>query len=202
VVEAFNPEADLEWAFMSVCGDDYRPALEGIGRVIRAALDARCPVEPLVGCADPGAREGWPADDETCNDTCRPDCTLTETVGPDGPNQTSLTIPPCLEVCPTGPCPNNRDPALAYANARPALRDPNLPVDACFHVAYNPLCELSFGAEVRISRQTDAPDDANLEMICAVLPRTETCCDDGIDNDEDCKADHFDPDCTDVGPPL
>jgi hypothetical protein len=194
-IEAFNSEADLEWAYTSVCSDTYSEALRGIGREIRNALDARCPTQPLVNCSDPGARYGEPVDTETCNDSCQASCVVTDLLHRGTPQETTEEVVPCLEVCPGGPCPDNTDPARAYAGGAPPLRDAGLPVRACWYVAHNRACDLANGAEVRVSRQSDPGEDIFIQVACAVHPTIEGCCADGLDDDGDCLVDLDDPDC-------
>ncbi len=200
-VKAFNPGESSDWAFASSCSSDYTETLGGIGSVIRAALDARCPVIPLQGCSDPGAAIGQPIDDRTCNDHCEAQCSITEYLNFGQPGEVATEVPPCLEVCLAGPCPGNDQPALAYAGGAPEQRDPSLPVEACWHVAHNPACAGSRGAEVLIARRFTPILDPVTEVLCQMSPATEQCCYDGIDNDADCLVDLDDPDCEGESPP-
>ncbi|MFH2010854.1 MAG: hypothetical protein ABI333_29915 [bacterium] len=117
------------------------------------------------------------------------------------PSELEVEVVPCLEVCPTGPCPGNDRPDLAYAEGSPSFRDPALPVVACWHVTHNPECEQSRGAEVRISRRAEPMTAPTLEVWCQMAPATEQCCYDGVDNDGDCLVDLDDPDCEGQSPP-
>ena len=200
-VSAFNPGPDAGWSFTSSCSSDYSETLAGIGSVIRAALDARCPVIPLEGCSDPGAAIGQPIDPYVCNDHCEARCNITEYINFGQPAEVAVEVPPCLEVCPTGPCPGNDQPALAYAGGAPEQRDPALPVEACWQVAHNPACVGSRGAELIITRRTLPLLDPVMEVECQMSPAEEQCCYDGIDNDADCLVDMDDPDCEGQAPP-
>jgi len=196
-----GPGQDNDWAFTSSCSSDYGETLAGIGSVIRAALDARCPVTPLAGCSDPGAAIGQPIDPYPCNDYCEALCTIIELINPGQPSEVAVPVPQCLEVCPSGPCPGNTQPDLAYAGGAPEQRDPLLPVEACWQVAHNPSCVGSRGAEVLIARRSAPLLDPVLEVSCQMAPATEQCCYDGIDNDGDCLVDMDDPDCEGQSPP-
>jgi len=200
-VAAFHPPEDFDWAFTPSCSSDYSETLAGIGSVIRAALDARCPVIPLAGCSDPGAAIGLPVDSQTCNDRCEALCVIIEFQNHGQPSEVAVDLPPCLHVCPDGPCPGNDQPALAYEGGAPNQRDPALPVEACWYVAHNPACVGSRGAEVLIARRENPPVDPVMEVRCQMSPATEQCCYDGLDNDADCLVDMDDPDCEGQSPP-
>ena len=77
-------------------------------------MEFMCFPSPLLGCADPGAEVGTPLDDCEANDPCRPDCLITDIHLRGTSEERQQELPPCLEICPDGPCPDNEDPALAW----------------------------------------------------------------------------------------
>jgi len=190
-VEAFNGPVDLGWAYTPICSPTYTDALQGVAEKIAGMLDPCFPF-PLKGCADPAVLAGLPGDGQVCNDTCRPGCTVQE-VREETPAPTS--VPPCLQVCPAGPCPQNVDPAAAYAEGHPDPRDPSLPVPACWQVVYNEHCHEARGAEVVIARRADPPAGTRTTVSCQTLAPREQLCQNGLDDDEDCLIDTEDPDC-------
>jgi hypothetical protein len=198
VVAAFTKEADMHWAYSSVCAPGFTDALERLVEAIARRVDPRaaaCLTAPLSGCADPGAAQGYPVDDQPCNDPCRADCAVTDRLRLDAPYAQSIPVPPCRAICSDGPCPSNRDPALAYAAGHPPERDPALPVAACWHIHFDARCQRSGGAQLRVSRRADPPAGTVTEARCRVAPSTEQRCDDGVDDDQDCRTDRDDPDC-------
>lgn len=188
-VNALHADVDMDWAFSSVCNPSYSEALEGVANEIAVLLDS-CPPGPLDGCADPAAALGDPGDGMACNDVCEPMCRVY-----DKRDDQKSELPRCLEVCPEGPCPENTDPARAYAGGHPEKRDPALPVTACWQVGYNEQCGEARGAEIVISRQEDPPSRTLAQIVCRTLVPHEELCNDGADNDQDCLTDADDPDC-------
>lgn len=190
----WNDVDGLFWPFSPICGE-LGAALMGVGEAVAAALAHRCPAAPLAGCSDPGAAtgEGW--DDEACNDSCQPGCWVVEATAHGLPDEARAWLPHCLQVCADGLCLDNSDPAEAYAGGHPAPRDSDLPVQACWHVVYDPLCTDARGANVAIARQQDPPLRTFAYVDCALLDVTEVDCGDGLDDDGDCLIDLDDPDC-------
>ncbi len=190
----FNDIESDFWPFSPICGE-LGAALQGVGENVAAALAHRCPAAPLTGCSDPGAAagEGW--DDETCNDDCAPQCWVVEATDHGLPQESRTWLPHCRRVCAEGLCLDNTDPAEAYAGGHPDLRDPDLPVDACWHVVSDPLCTDARGANVAIARRADPPLRTFAYIDCALLSVSEELCGDGEDDDGDCLIDLDDPDC-------
>jgi hypothetical protein len=195
LVEAFNPAEDMDWAFSSVCAPTYVTALEGIGQRIHQSLVAQCLPSPLQGCADPGAEHGIPGDAYAGNDQCLASCQVTDIFWRGTMQETRAEVPPCLQVCPSGPCPGNTDRTLAYAAGHPGARDPDLPVSACWHVGYSEICERANHAELVISRREAPPPRSFASTSCTLILQHELRCADGEDNDEDGLVDLEDPDC-------
>jgi len=195
LLEAFNPPEDLTWAHTSICSDSYVSALEGVGRKVREAVDVRCPLSPLYNCADVAVEYGEPGDGRDCNDICAAECEVVEVRQRGTLDEEHVEIPPCLEICADGPCPGNIDRAVAYAGGHPDERDGALPVEACWHVKYEPLCERSNYAEIVIARRGDPAPRSFVDPVCRMLEPTETRCSDQLDDDGDCLVDHSDPDC-------
>jgi hypothetical protein len=195
LVEHFNTLEDLSLAYSSICEPTYTDALRGIGQRIYESLVAQCYPSPLQGCTDPGAEFGLPADGYPGNDQCLATCQAIDIFRRGTAEETRADVPPCLEVCPEGPCPGNTDRTLAYAAGHPAYRDASLPVGACWHVGYVELCERSNHAEVIVSRTEEPPPRSFTDLRCVLIPQDEQICDDGLDNDEDGLVDLEDPDC-------
>ncbi|MFH2009303.1 MAG: hypothetical protein ABI333_22120 [bacterium] len=189
LVEAANPPELQAGAFNSVC-DDVTSSLDRIGRLIAARFFVRCLNARLLGCVDPGAEAGFPADGCSENDTCLPSCEVTQAADP---LSTPEPVPPCLEVCDAGPCEGNTSPGLAYRAGHPPPVDPSLPVSACWHILQNGLCP--FSAELQISRSEAPASFPVVEATCDRQPEHETSCDDQLDDDADCLVDCADPDC-------
>jgi len=200
LISAFNEQEDLGmWAYSSICSADYTSALAGIGDEIKDLLEDQCLPAPLKGCADVGVEFGTPRAAQTCaiNERCLPTCSVGEVRFRGTADEYSVWLPPCLEVCAEGYCEGNTDRSLAYAAGHPPDRDPGLPVEACWHVAYNPSCPGSNYAEVRVARRADPPPRTFLTYACMQISRDEQLCNDGVDNDEDCLVDFDDPCCQD-----
>jgi hypothetical protein len=198
LIAAFNEGEDLAtWAYSSICSGDYTPALAGIGNKIKDRLEFQCLPWPLKGCADVGVEFGTPRAAQTCaiNQRCLPECTVGEVRYRGTTDEYDVWLPPCLEVCAEGYCEGNTDRSLAYAAGHPPDRDPALPVEVCWHIAYNPGCPGSNYAEIRVARRTDPPPRTFLGWSCRQLSRDEQICNDGADNDEDCLVDADDPCC-------
>ena len=191
-------EEDRSWAFTSLCAEDYTGALTGLGTRVRHLLEAQCLTAPLCGCPDPsfafgGDKRTALPDAEAA--VCAPTCSVQE-IG------TSFSELP--------PCPAD------YAGGHPPLRDPALPVPACYHVTFNERCAIpcpgfssylgcspagnplygpSRGAELLVSRREDPPPSSRLHIQCSSAPLTEQLCHDGLDDDHDGRVDDDDPDC-------
>lgn len=198
LLSAFNVEEELaHWAMTSVCSPDYTPSLATSSNHVTGSFVPPCFDLPLRGCADPGAEEGQPKDDATCNDTCQPTCVVTDVQQRSMPDESQTRLPPCLEVCADGPCPGNTDPALAFASGRPLERDFWLPVPACWYVTAQ---DCPATGQVVVARQADPPPRTFVNVCCSVIPERETRCDDGEDGDGDCLVDLEDPDCAEPAP--
>jgi len=201
LIAEFNAQEDLaEWAYSSICSADYTPALAGIGNKIKDILEFQCLPAPLKGCADVGVEFGTPRAARTCsiNSQCLAECEVTDVFYRGIPDQEAkYTVPPCLEVAPDGSImEGNIDRAASYGgDGHPAERDGNLPVAACWHINYQPMCEVSNFAEIIISRKTDPPPRSFSEVACRQISRDEQLCNDNQDNDEDCLTDGDDPCC-------
>ena len=195
LVEAFNRPEDLTWAFASICSSSFQSVLDGMGQNLRHLSASTCIGYPLAGCSDPAAAHGLPGDGLACNDACLPQCQVREVERQDTADEITWWVPACLEVCPDGYCPGNTDPALAHAGGRPAVIDPDLPVERCWSVALDPQCVSSRQAALRLSRRGAPPPRSFVYFDCLPLPQYEYLCNDGIDNDEDCLIDAEDPDC-------
>jgi hypothetical protein len=201
MLEAFNTEEELaQWAYTSICSADFSPALKGIGDRIGGLLAYQCLPTPLKGCSDPGVEFGTPQAAQTCevNSQCQAQCTVRDIYGRGTDDELRYDVPPCLEILENGTWDkNNTDRALAYAAGHPELRDPSLPVAACWHINYQPGCPQSNGAEILIARQEDPPRRSFSEIYCVQLGAKEQLCNDTRDNDENCLVDMDDPCCND-----
>jgi len=198
LVAAFNDEEELgSGAYSSFCSADYTPALVGFGNQLKDLLDYQCLPAPPRGCADVGVEFGTPRAAQTCaiNERCLPTCNVGEIRHRGTADEYDVWLPPCLEVCAEGYCEGNTDRSLAYAGGHPPDRDPDLPVEVCWHMAYNPACPDSNYAELRAARRTDPPPRTFLAYSCMQIPRDEQLCNDLQDNDEDCLIDTDDPCC-------
>jgi hypothetical protein len=192
-------EADLSWAFTSLCETDYTPALTAWAGRLTSFTSARCTGLPLSGCPDPGFAFGaarLTALPDRFAVVCEPTCTVLEAAGAGTPT----AVPAC---------------ASDYAGGHPAEVDPALPVPACFHVAYDPGCAVpcppdapatcdpvtnpwwgpSRGAAVVISRRAAPAAGVEVTFTCAGIPLSEDDCTDGLDEDLDGLVDAADPDC-------
>ncbi len=191
---------DRAWARTSLCAEDFSGALSGLGTRIRGLLEARCLTSPLCGCPDPAFAHGEARltdlpDAEAA--VCAPLCSV-QSIDGDG-NVTELPL-----------C------APDYADGHPPLRDPALPVPACYHVTYNAACAVpcpenslamgchptnnpwygpSRGAELLISRSADPAPGTREKITCAGAPLIERLCFNGLDDDVDGRTDADDPDC-------
>ena len=192
-------EADLSWAFSSLCTSDYSPALEAWAGRLGSFTSARCTGLPLAGCPDPAfafAQGHLTALPERYAAVCAPTCVVFESVDGGAP----IELPPC---------PAN------FAGGHPAELDAALPVPACFHVTYDAGCAVpcslddpapchpvdnpwwgpSRGAAIVISRRVAPTLAPAITFTCEGLPLFETGCADGLDEDQDGLVDGADPDC-------
>ncbi|MFH2006233.1 MAG: hypothetical protein ABI333_06580 [bacterium] len=194
VDELHDPTND-RWPLQSICHQGW---LEGLDYEIGDRVDTDCPFwYPIAGCRDIGAAVGQPADAQSCNDLCRPLCTVREAYYHATPEEYRLDVPHCLEVCPDGLCAGNDDPTQAYADGAPPDRDPALPVPSCWYLYYNPQCTDSAFATIQIARREDPPrlTVAAVDCAWAMGMSQEFLCNNGRDDDEDCLVDCDDPDC-------
>jgi len=200
VTSFIKDDADMQWAFTSICNPDFSAALVGLGNKIKGLVEVQCITTPLNGCPDPAFANGEAKlthlpDAEAS--VCSPLCAIQDIDA----NGNVTDIPLCSPT---------------YAGGHPAKRDQNLPVAKCYHVTYNADCAVpcpvgtielgchptnspwfapSRGAEIIISRQRDPAPGTKAKIACAGLPLTEKLCYDGIDNDTDGLIDMNDPDC-------
>jgi len=199
--DAMNSDDSMNWAYYEnpycpPCSDFYQ---WNVGRQITdRILQASCFPQPLHGCADVGATHGEPQAPQTCaiNNQCLPACEVVDVSWRGTQQERRRAIPHCLEIGLDGTVlTGNTDRSLAYADGRPAERDPELPVAACWFVGYDPNCEHSNRAALVVSRKNDPPPRTFAEVSCRGIEATETQCADGVDNDQDCLIDSDDPDC-------
>jgi len=197
VASFISNEDDLSWAYTSICNADYSQALEGLGEKIKALVEVQCITTPLKGCPDPAAANGLtPITSLPSNEAsvCEAVCEVKDILA-----DNSITP---IYMCPSDYPSGNP--------GHPEKRDPNLPVDQCWHVRYNDSCaeQANFGpsrgAEIIISRKTNPAPGTSASITCAGFPLTEMLCQDDIDNDFDGLTDCEDPDCqnTDSGPNI
>ncbi len=197
-VERMSSPVDLHWTGADLCNRDLLSGWAGFG--MRISQETHCFSRPLAGCADPafafgeGRVTNLPPEHASL---CIPECVVQEK----GLQGTRTDIPAC-------------DPG--YREGRPPVRDPLLPVEACYYVQYNPRCAVacppgamalgcdpegnpwhapSRGAELVISRREDPGPGIRLQAMCKGIPLRETDCSDGMDNDMDGHVDLADPDC-------
>lgn len=187
-VETFvTSEDDKDWAFTSVCNEDYSPALEGFGNKIKLMQIYGCPPTPILGCPDPAAANGLTPITELQSperETCVPDCSVYEST-PDGSAHD-------IELCApdSGPDGDGHPPKIWDG-----LEEP------CYHIIYNEICDLginhasSRGAEIIISRKENPPLGTSTRIGCKGFPLNEENCTDDKDNDFDGNTDNSDPDC-------
>ncbi len=164
----------------SICASDFDDALGDLGE--RLPVPSQGPFcLPLVaaGCPDPAAAAGatpltsLPAEKA---ESCVPDCRVS---AQDLEYLVYADIPPC--------------PA-DYAGGRPDPVDPDLPVEMCFYIGYEPVCSArARKGAVKIASR--GPLEGNLFVYCPYLPNSEYNCSDGVDNDQDGLVDGQDPDC-------
>ncbi|MBU1221652.1 hypothetical protein KKF97_17760 [Myxococcota bacterium] len=185
-VNYFNSNG-TNWAFNSICDNDYTPALQRFGFEIKNKMIEGCPDFPLEGCPDPPAAfgmQGITSLSQELSESCNPVCNV-KIIEPDGQSRS------------IGQCPED------YKDGHPDKRDPNLPVEACWHVVWAPECSNeiinygpSRGAAIRVSiRSTPPLLGSIIEASCLGFQNTETICNDTIDNDYDGLVDSKDPDC-------
>jgi hypothetical protein len=183
-------------AAQSICGDPFTIVADRLREALGDPAGDQCLPGPPAGCLDVGYEFGQPGTGcPQYHDRCLAQCYVTEIRRASKPDEVRLDVPPCLEVCPEGPCEGNTDWTIAYKNGHPERVDLGLPVPACWHVSYQPACTDSNGAEVIIARQTNPPLRTLAEISCVPAPVTEVDCADGLDEDGDCLADADDPDC-------
>lgn len=199
-LSAVLPPEELPFGLVSACEPEgAERVIDWLGYLPRPQPVSApiCFPAPLLGCTDPGAAAGVARDDQPCNDACLPSCQATELARRGTPEELRTAVAPCLEVCPEGPCPGNRDPARAYLGGQPlGPRDPWLPAPACFAVRYVAgECPGANHAEIVIVRRANPPSRTFVRVNCRCALPTELLCDDGEDNDGDCRVDGADPDC-------
>ncbi|MBU1068287.1 hypothetical protein KJ975_01845 [Myxococcota bacterium] len=194
-------DEDRAWAQTSLCAEDFSNALAGLGTRIRGLLETHCLTTPLCGCPDPAFANGEAKltnlpDAEAA--VCEPLCSVQDINGDGHVTELPLCSPD-------------------YLDGHPPLRDPALPVPACFHVTFNAACAVpcpdfstyqgcdtatnpwygpSRGAELLLSRREDPTPGTRQKIACAGTPLTEIwLCFNGLDDDIDGLVDADDPDC-------
>jgi hypothetical protein len=196
---AFQSPQERQWARGLVCPECADAFMHTLGAgMLDKILQASCFPQPLDGCADVGVAYGNPQSDQTCaiNNQCLPACEVVDVSWRGTQQERRRAIPHCLEIGLDGTVlTGNTDRSLAYADGRPAERDPALPVATCWFVGYDPNCETSNRAALVVSRRNDPPPRTFAEVSCLGIEATETQCADGVDNDQDCLIDSEDPDC-------
>jgi hypothetical protein len=188
-VKAFTPDPDdMEWAYTSICLNDYSPAFLGLGEKLSSVLGESCTTAPLIGCPDPSFANGFEKitnlpDSEAV--LCVPECSIVETIS-DGPEEE-------IEQCP-----------FSYLNGHPPAIDPQLPLDKCFHISFTRKCAKydnfgpSRGATIVISRQHPPEPLTRVTATCESFLLTEQNCSNNIDDDFDGDIDLNDIDCLDL----
>jgi hypothetical protein len=186
-VSAFNPDPDdMLWAYTSICSNDYKPMLMGLGNRLVSLMDGPCLIAPLLGCPDPAFANGV---EKTTNLTdaeaelCIPQCSIVER----SPGGIAFT----LEQCP-----------FEYQGGHPPAVDPNLPIGKCFHIPFDEKCinynnnqSPSRGAIIAISRQHPPEPGTTTTATCKGFPLTEENCTNNRDDDFDGDIDSNDSDC-------
>ncbi len=189
---------NLQWPFRSICETSYAPALTGMvheffSRTARLQPHRTCVRQALYGCPDPSFANGGEKTSQLPDEiaaVCAPECEVQLE------DEWPTPVPPC-------------DPA--YADGHPDPIDPDLPVEACFHVVHDALCHeasaaslavatgnaVATGAQLVISRRTIPEWTPGASFRCRALPPRELTCRDGFDNDQDGLTDRQDPDCAD-----
>ena len=167
-VDSFNSDDEMPEAFLSICEHSLEDTLSSFGvNVVEKIAASQCLPQPLWGCEDVGARFGFPADEETCNDECLPDCLVTDVFERGTVNELRSNVPPCLWIMPNGTVDSdNSTPSRAYRSGTPEIRDADLPVTACWYVSYQPDCSDSNSAQLLVSRRSDPPSRSFAEVIC------------------------------------
>jgi hypothetical protein len=198
LLQAFHDEFDLAWAYQSVemaCWGFFSDVADSVARRL---LENDCLPKPLAGCPDPGVEQGTPQAAVPCgtNSRCLARCEVTDVRRRGTAEETRVELPACLSVQPDGTVDQrNYFKELAYQGGYPAERDGELPVDACWSIIYDLICNASRGAALRVSRRVDPPPRTFVEVTCDALSDVETECKNGRDDDEDCLVDLDDPDC-------
>ncbi len=97
VVSYFNGESDLnEWAYTSICSQDFSSALRGIGQKLVEAMSEKCLSQPFAGCTN--------GPSGTSCSPCYPSCEVTVILNRGTPSETTKKMRWCGEVCQEGVC--------------------------------------------------------------------------------------------------
>jgi hypothetical protein len=180
-VEHYRSAALQSGASQSICEDGFARVIDGLVAGW-AGWNPICFPGPVAGCTDPAVAAGLPGDGVACNDACRARCEVSEVLRyaprDHEPIVVRRVVPPCLEICPEGPCPGNADPARAYQGGRPGPIDPALPVTSCWWVGYEPACMDARGASLGFSHWWTGEDalghkaqpDVTFEAHCFAVP--------------------------------
>lgn len=206
-----GPEPVEHRPFVSLCGRDllsyqwdFIPHLcsdfEGAERLLRSPVRG-CSPRADLSLVDGFTSPGW------CADRC-----IAMRVFSFDDDVSPVVIPNCIEVCPEGYCPRNRDPRRAYAGGLPGpgyytTLDLDLPVPECYYLLAReatspydpsdpsdpenvlPFVELvtrqvtPFYSHVEVCCESEAPDSR------------ESRCRDYRDDDGDGLVDDMDEDC-------
>jgi hypothetical protein len=202
-VQAFAGHTEVQHFYRSICSYDCTVVMEELLEALQRRLGwFQCLPRIPKGCADIGTALGATDSIAQCpvNTHCLPNCEVSDlteyAVNNDATELERTKLPPCLEIMPDGTRrEGNVDRDLAYAKGRPPERDSELPVLACWYLAYNAQCAQSNHAALVIARRNDPPPRTFAEVSCRGIEATETQCADGVDNDQDCLIDSDDPDC-------
>lgn len=157
-VDALRASPPHSGMMQSICEDGFSQVMDDLVDFL-GTWTPPCFPKVLSGCSDPAAAEGLGGDDHTCNDLCRPRCEVIEIFSYSTSRgseviEQRLVVPPCLEICPDGPCIGNTYPALAYLGGRPPYIDPELPTRACWYIRHDERCGGSRGASLAFSHRS------------------------------------------------
>ena len=98
-ISYFNSTVAMdEWAYTTVCANDFSPALAGMGDHMVAAMSGtgQCLLEPLWGCSR--------GTGGTLCAVCLPECTIYDVENWGTQDQRRLAVPWCGALCTDGPC--------------------------------------------------------------------------------------------------
>lgn len=169
---AFHDPWDLGVRLTSACDPRSPEGLLGPLEFLDLSDELRistCLPAPLAGCRDPVAGSDAGGGEPLSPDTCQPTCQVTEVAQRGLVEETRTQVPPCLEVCPSGPCPDNTDPALAYRQGlHPSNRDPGLPAEVCWVPRHAPpeRCSEANQVEIHLVRREGPLERTFAKIAC------------------------------------